>query len=223
MYDQYGLDEDSVVYLEIDMSLFAPGTNQRQSIFNTTLVDMQAIDICHNTFFNDEGNANNCPRSGDYVFQSSITLPSIAGYKSWAYTGYQGTGELTIYSANDTSSDILGYCTLQLYTNVDRDGGAIQSNLPNGYQALIATLSCIVVMLILGITCLYCSCRNRPKVVEQQLKKLGALKPKLFFNPNSVNGHFKMMEDETQTEARQSWAVESAPAVKSGYICGNHV
>ena len=78
-------------------------------------------------------------------------------------------------------------------------------------------------MLLLGITCLYCSCRNRPKAVEQQLKKLGALRPKLFFNPNSVNGDFKMMEDETQTEASQNWEVESAPAVRGGYISGVHV
>ena len=219
MSDQYGLVSSSIVYLDLQMSLFAPGLEQYDPVFETSLYDFQPIELCHTSFYPQE-EGSSCPSSGEYKIMSSITLPSVAGYKSWLYTGYKGTAKLFIYQGSDSGSAVLGQCNLNIYTEVERDedGNVIMANIPNGFDTLVVVLSCVAVMLLLGICVLYCSCRRRgSKVGVSQLKKLPSFTPKKFsFKPEEVDGAFKIMEEATDDETNRAW--KNTPEPTRGFF-----
>ena len=222
MSDQYGLVTSSIVYLDLQMSLFAPGLEQYDPVFDTSLYDFQPLELCHTSFYPQE-EGSSCPSSGEYKIMSSITLPAVAGYKSWLYTGYKGTAELSIYQGSDSSSAVLGQCTLNIYTEVERDedGNVIMANIPNGFDTLVVVLSCVAVMLLLGICVLYCSCRRRgSKVGVSQLKKLPSFRPirptKFSFKPEEVDGAFKIMEEATDNETNKGW--KNTPEPTRGFF-----
>jgi hypothetical protein len=228
MYDQYGLNDESIVYLNLNMSLFAIEYDSESNstlydmvnkpIYNSTLYDMVEFSLCHETISSANDNNNGCPQSGDYQFQSSITVPPPSNsFTSWMYTGYTGIGELAIYQDQSYGSTILGHCTLKISTEVEDTDSTILNNTPSGKTTTIAILSTVTVMLLLGTAALHSACKRLQKE-KGQLNKVGKNAPL----KEKISGAFQRMQEETFNEARRSWNLGSGsaqgPALKEGLI-----
>lgn len=190
------------------MSLYALGSETLgkqisqlgQPMYNATLYDMNAVPVCHESMSAYGNNDYACPSTGTYQFHSSITLPQPGnGFQTWAYTGYNGTGELAIYAGAGYNSRLLGSCSFAITTEQEEKVGI---KAPSGQEAMIALIAAGAVMFVLGLICCFCACRkNKEKSVVRKVAPLISIAPE-----DKVDGHFRMMEEETIGEAhRRGW------------------
>jgi hypothetical protein len=192
----------------MNMSLYALGSETfgkqisqlGKPMYNATLYDMNGISVCHEsmTATSDE---YACPTTGQYKFQSSITVPQPAGnaFKTWMYTGYNGTGELAIYAGQGYGSTLLGYCSFTLSTEQEKTVGIKTAT---GKDAMVGVLSAVAVMFVLGLICCACACRKQKKGVVQKVVP--------FIPPQEKDdGHFRIMEEETLGEANRHWKIDA--------------
>jgi hypothetical protein len=194
----------------MNMSLYALGSETfgqqisllGQPMYNATLYDMNGITVCHESMTaSNDGSA--CPTTGQYQFQSSVTLPQPGGnaFKTWMYTGYNGTGELAIYAGQGYGSTLLGYCSFALSTEQEETVGIKTAT---GKDAMVGVLSAVAVMFVLGLFCCWCECRKKRKGVVQKVV------PIIFTPEEKVDGHFRIMEEETLGEAKFHWNISGA-------------
>lgn len=193
--------------MNLNMSLFAAGydSSTHKPVYNSTLYDMVPFSICHETIFNtDDGYSNNnkgCPASGNYQFQSSITIPPPSnGFNSWMFTGYTGIAELAIYMGEGQDSKVLGYCTMKISTETDDSGLAYA---PSGKTATITVITCFLMFLLLGLGALYVDHKRRGK--DALVKKL--TDPDIPLK-DKITGNFTSVEEETLNEAKRSWHID---------------
>jgi hypothetical protein len=208
LYDQHGITSDSVVYVDMNMSLYPLGSatfgkqisQLGKPMFNATLYDMKGITVCHESM-TATGDNYACPTTGQYAFQSSVTVPQPGGnaFKTWMYTGYNGTGELAIYAGQGYGSTLLGYCSFTLSTEQEKTVGIKTAS---GRDAMVGVLSAVAVMFVLGLICCWCTCnRTQKKSVVQKVVP--------FISPEEkIGGHFRIMEEETLGEANKHWQID---------------
>lgn len=210
LVDQYDLDSSSNLYLDLNMTLYAIEQGKStidalkgKEIYNQTLLNFEELGVCDYRLSGDS--ANGCPYGGDYTFDTTFTLPAVDNkFKEWLYTGYTGKGKLGVYAGPSYNSRLLGQCVIYFNTAVGESMGVL-SNAPDGRSTMIAIISAAGVMVLLGLCCAMCACRNHAKA--GQLRKIGEKAKKAFLNArNKVVGpsnDFKLMEDATLEEP--SW------------------
>eukprot|EP00980_Cylindrotheca_fusiformis_P008029 scaffold1709_cov95-Cylindrotheca_fusiformis.AAC.1 len=208
LYDQYGITSDSTVYIDMNISLYSLGSDTfgkkisqlGQPLYNATIYDMTGAPVCQDsmTTYNDGDYA--CPSSGAYKFHSSVTIPHPggSGFKTWAYTGYNGTGQFAIYKGPNYRSKLLGLCYFTLTTSQEAKAGVAT---PSGRSAMIALLVAGGTVTLLGLISCYCAWR-RGKGKKSVVRKVAPYIPP----EQKVDGHFRIMEEETLGEAqRKGW------------------
>jgi hypothetical protein len=206
LVDQYGITQDSVVYMDFNMTLAAAGA----TIYSESIYQLQELAVCDENLNETEG----CPYSGNYEFDSNFNLPEINAFEDWAYTGFDGKATIAIYIEQDHKSDILGHCTLIL-ESVSSETQGIRGNAPTGKVTLFAILSGVAAMLLMSIGAFGCACHKQGKteavqkvakakaVAKEATKKVVDLvseKATSLRKPGSTD--FKLMDD---SEIRKSW------------------
>ena len=150
----------STVYMTADMNFLTLSYN---------LFQMAEMDLCYDNvvYATYDDDATTCPGDGTYDFEVYYDLPPAADESaSWLATGWQGVGNLYMYSQVDESM-LIGECTMDLKTYVT----------PTDNFSIIQTPSAAAVVGILAglaattfLICFYLACcrRTPTKTVNEQ-------------------------------------------------------
>lgn len=214
MIDMYGLNAESELYFDLNMTLYAIESGkaiidllEEKPIFQHNVLDFESMDICDERLT--PQNQYGCPYGGDYTFDTNITLPAMENFfKDWLYTGYTGLATIAVYSGRNYASPLLGECTFEFETFVGESMGVL-ANAPDGRTTLIAVASAASVMVLLGLLCACCACRRRGGK-SLSVKKLGESARSALFGDSK---DFKLMEDA---------ALENPSAWDSSAVTGTH-
>jgi hypothetical protein len=111
---------------------------------------------------------DDCPESGLYVFMVGYELPTSDESTSWLATGWQGSGEISIYTAKYDSSTLAGYCTIKLSTYVT-PSSTRKYNPPSAALTSGIVVAAVAALILL---CIYCSCCRGKKKISKEKKLL---------------------------------------------------
>eukprot|EP00541_Cyclophora_tenuis_P006822 CAMPEP_0116543662 /NCGR_PEP_ID=MMETSP0397-20121206/1689_1 /TAXON_ID=216820 /ORGANISM="Cyclophora tenuis, Strain ECT3854" /LENGTH=235 /DNA_ID=CAMNT_0004067793 /DNA_START=9 /DNA_END=719 /DNA_ORIENTATION=- len=115
----------------------------------------------------DDGYVSSCPEDGEYNFNVPYTLPSSGDSTSWLATGWDGSGEIKLYSekyGGDDDTGLVGDCVFGLKTLVSRSTNGSESGFWGGVHppsAATATIAILVGLGLMLLACCYCACRRR--------------------------------------------------------------
>jgi hypothetical protein len=155
---QYAGLQNDIAYATADLTFLT---------LNYDLFDNFPLDICSQTYI--EANASNtdaCPGDGTYYFKLQYELPSTDNTKSWFASGWKGSGEITFYSEQTSSSSKVADCKLLLGTSVS----AAQDSNFRAPSAAITSLVVILLAVLVALLSLYVACRRRkPRVDKEDL------------------------------------------------------
>ena len=123
---------------------------------------------------NDEGNANGddgCPGDGVYEFNVPYFLPEDDTKESWLATGWDGEGEILIYSAANDADSLMGSCQLRFGTAVSSASDeSVMSKVPIPSSFVTAAVIFAFVCFLV-LTCLYRMVRDIASGKKKEKKK----------------------------------------------------
>lgn len=123
---------------------------------------------------NDDGNANadnGCPRDGIYDFNVTYFLPEEEAKESWLATGWDGEGEILIYSAANDADSLMGSCQLHFGTAVSPvSSESLLANVPIPSSFVTAAVIFAFVCFLI-LTCLYRMARDIASGKKKEKRK----------------------------------------------------
>ncbi|CAJ1957911.1 unnamed protein product [Cylindrotheca closterium] len=213
--EEFGMNQSSKVYLNLNMSLFgreaaSKNFSVHKPIYEGTFFDFVELPLCDNATLIADSDDAECPGTGTYKFTNSIKLPHPNNaFQTWMFTGYDGLVKLGIYQSEQYDSEPLGSCTFYVTTE---QGQSRLGNLPNGKPVHDAVITFVAVFLWLAafaVCCLVRRQRNRKHVEAQEVQKV--VRPRPLTPEEKVEGRFRRLEEETQEEQHRTFAFRYVP------------
>lgn len=161
--------------------------------------DMKLFQLCNDNLVQADQSSGDCPADGSYIYSIPYKLPAAgAGHPVWLATGFQGTGIVRMYAAQDERM-LIGECHLKLKTYVTHTEENTYGPLSIPSAAVSLGMASALVALI-GLCCCYSRCCIRRKVdVQDSASENEAL--------------FTRMEDDKPVVVRSSSATTNQPTI----------
>ena len=188
--ENIGLDE-GYVFVSADLSFLSLDYDLMQYLQVPICGDYLTAEA--NDDNDDDGNQQECPADGIYNFQMPYVLPSEENKASWIATGWNGKGEIFVYSEANNQDSLIGHCQLYFSTAVSNSGNSFASKFPVP-SAMITTIVVLAFVSILVLSCLYRMIRD----IAFSKKKKKTKKNKLVDQTDEetfVGAHFTQMKD----------------------------
>lgn len=159
----------------MDGTVYASGSlnflTMKYDLFNDLPLDMCGQWVQDPNYRDDDGYASGCPEDGQYTVSVPYTLPSSGDATSWLATGWAGSGDIQVYSQQNSNNDdayLVGHCVFQLKTAVTRSPAGSDSGFWLGAHPPSAATTSIILLVLLALLllcCCYCACRRRKTAV----------------------------------------------------------
>ena len=120
------------------------------------LTSMAEVPICGKYVATEDANDDvECPADGSYTFNLQYVLPEEETKAVWLATGWEGVGEISMYSEANNVDSLIGECTLKFATSVTPPtSNSIFSKVPIP-TAMVSMLVLLAFAGFLVLSCVY--------------------------------------------------------------------